>query len=224
MTDTLPFWINSLFIIAWIYTILLFHFSNGKQTKLTILIIVWSIAQSILAYTGFYEVVDGMPPRFALILIPTALVIIYSLLPNQQKWIIENRNIQISTFLHGVRLPVEIVLHSLFTFKLVPEMMTYSGLNYDIVMGISTPIIGYLYFKKTLRKSILLVWNIIGLILILTILFIGIFSAELPFQLFNFDQPNQAVIYFPFVLLPATIVPIVIWTHISDIILLSNKE
>lgn len=223
MIDILPSWINILFIFACVYTIILFHLSNGRPTRITLLIILWSIVQSIIAYTRFYEVVDGMPPRFALILIPTTLVIIYSLLPNQQKWILENRNIKLSTFLHSVRLPVEIVLHSLFTLKLVPEMMTYSGLNFDIIMGITAPIIGFLYFKKILGKSILLAWNFLGLILILTILFIGIFSADLPFQLFNFDQPNQAVIYFPFVLLPATIVPIVIWTHLTDIVKIMKK-
>ncbi len=224
MIDALPSWINFLFIIAWAYTILLFHLSNGKPTRITILIILWSSMQSILAYYGFYKVIEGIPPRFALILIPATLIIIWSFSPKPKKWIIENRNIELSTFLHSVRLPVEIVLHSLFTFRLVPKMMTYSGLNFDIVMGISAPIIGFLYLKNILGKSILLIWNIVGLILILTILFIGIFSGELPFQLFNFDQPNQAVIYFPFVLLPATIVPLVIWTHLSDIIILLKKN
>jgi len=177
-----------------------------------------------LAYTGFYEVVESIPPRFALILIPTTLVIICSFLPKPRKWMIKNRNIEVSTFLHSVRLPVEIILHSLFIISLVPEMMTYSGFNYDIIMGISAPIVGLLYLKNIIGKSILLVWNILGLMLIFTILIIGIFSAELPFQLFNYDQPNQAVKYFPFVLLPSTIVPLVIWTHISDIIKIIKKD
>jgi len=224
MIELLPSWINILFILACVYTIFLFHFSNGKPTRITLLIILWSIIQSILAYTGFYEVVESIPPRFALILIPTTLVIICSFLPKPRKWMIKNRNIEVSTFLHSVRLPVEIILHSLFIISLVPEMMTYSGFNYDIIMGISAPIVGLLYLKNIIGKSILLVWNILGLMLIFTILIIGIFSAELPFQLFNYDQPNQAVKYFPFVLLPSTIVPLVIWTHISDIIKIIKKD
>ena len=72
-------------------------------------------------------------------------------------------------------------------------------------------------------KKTLLVWNIIGLILVLFILFNGILSSELPFQQFGFEQPNRGINYFPFILLPATIVPIVIWTHLSDIIKLKKE-
>jgi len=118
---------------------------------------------------------------------------------------------------------MEIVLLQLFIHKMIPELMTFEGRNFDIIMGITAPIIGFLYLKKWLRKKGLLVWNIIGLCLILFILLNGLLSAELPFQQFGFEQPNRALAYFPFVLLPATVVPIVIWTHLTDIIKLIRE-
>ena len=90
-------------------------------------------------------------------------------------------------------------------------------------MGITAPIVAFLYFRNNLNKKTLLVWNIIGLSFVLFILFNGILSAELPFQQFGFEQPNRAINYFPFVLLPATVVPIVIWSHLSDIIKLKEE-
>ena len=223
MIENLPIWIDLTFIVTCLLTISLFHFSNGKPKKLTLLIIGWSIMQSILAYIGFYQNTDSIPPRFGLVLIPTTILIIYGLLPKQQKWVSETRRTKISTFLHSVRLPVEIVLFGLFINKMIPGIMTFEGRNYDILMGITAPIIGWLFIKQKVSKKILMGWNIIGLILILFILFNGILSAELPFQQFGFEQPNRAVTYFPFVLLPSTIVPIVIWTHISDIIKLKKE-
>jgi len=223
MIENLPIWIDLTFIVTCLLTISLFHFSNGKPKKLTLLIIGWSIMQSILAYIGFYQNTDSIPPRFGLVLIPTTILIIYGLLPKQQKWVSETRRTKISTFLHSVRLPVEIVLFGLFINKMIPGIMTFEGRNYDILMGITAPIIGWLFIKQKVSKKILMGWNIIGLILILFILFNGILSAELPFQQFGFEQPNRALTYFPFVLLPSTIVPIVIWTHISDIIKLKKE-
>jgi peptidoglycan/LPS O-acetylase OafA/YrhL len=223
MIENLPIWIDLTFIFTCVLTICLFHFSNGRPKKLTLLIIVWSIMQSILAYIGFYQNTDSIPPRFGLVLIPTTFLIIYGLLPKQQKWVSKTRQTKISTFLHSVRLPVEIVLFGLFINKMIPELMTFEGRNYDILIGITAPIIGGLFAKQKISKKILMGWNIIGLILVLFILFNGILSAELPFQQFGFERPNRAVNYFPFVLLPATIVPIVIWTHISDIIKLKKE-
>ncbi len=106
---------------------------------------------------------------------------------------------------------------------MIPELMTFEGRNYDVLMGVTAPIIGWLFVKNKLNKKFLLGWNITGLILVSFILFIGILSADLPFQQFGFEQPNRGINYFPFVLLPATIVPIVIWTHLSDIIKLIKE-
>ena len=111
--------------------------------------------QSLLAYMGFYQTTDTIPPRFAFVLIPTTLLIIYGLLPKQQKWFFNQRDTKISTFLHSVRLPVEIVLYGLFTNKMVPELMTFEGRNYDILMGITAPIITWLYINKKINKKII---------------------------------------------------------------------
>ncbi len=56
-----------------------------------------------------------------------------------------------------------------------------------------------------------------GLILIFTIVTLSILSSELPIQQFGFDQPNVAILYFPFVLLPAFVVPLVIISHLASL-------
>ncbi|GAA5221646.1 hypothetical protein GCM10025777_22760 [Membranihabitans marinus] len=107
---------------------------------------------------------------------------------------------------------------------MIPELMTFEGKNFDILAGITAPIIGFLWIKKFIGKKILIIWNVLALVLVLFIFVIGILSSELPIQIFGFEQPNKAVIYFPFILLPATIVPIVIYTHITDIIKLWKQK
>jgi len=223
MIENLPSWINILFILSTIYVLVMFYFSNGKPNRLLGLIILWSMIHAVLGFQGFYQNAEAMPPRFALILVPSTIFIIYGLLNRQRKWLFEVRDIKKSSILHLVRLPVEIVLHGLFIHKMIPELMTYVGRNFDIIMGITAPVIFFLIVKNKISKTYLLLWNILGLFLILFILFNGILSAELPIQLFGFEQPNRGINYFPFVLLPATIVPIVIWTHISDIIILRKQ-
>lgn len=216
MTPNLPNWINLFFILITVITILFFYLSNGKPKKALIIILSWSIVQSILAYIGFYEDMSLIPPRFLLVLLPPLLLIIYTLVKNK-KQILADRNIKISTFLHVIRIPVEITLYYLFVYKAIPELMTFEGRNFDILAGITAPIIGFLYLKNKIGRKGLLIWNVVCLGMILFILVNGLLSTELPFQQFGFEQPNKAVLYFPFILLPAVVVPIVIYTHIIDI-------
>lgn len=224
MIGDLPNWINVLFLATCILTIVFFYFSNGKPNRLLGVLILWSILNSVLASNGFYVNVTAIPPRFALILVPTTLIIIYGLLPKQQAWFVRVRDTRTSTFLHSIRLPMEIVLFYLFVNKMIPELMTFEGRNYDIVMGITAPVIALLILKNKIGWLGLFIWNIIGLLLIFFILINGVLSSELPIQQFGFEQPNRAIMYFPFVLLPATVVPIVIWTHISDLIILLKRK
>ena len=223
MIDHLPIWINVLFIATVIAVIGFLYFANSKPKKIAMLIIVWSIVHSILAYFGFYQNLEAIPPRFALVLIPATLVICYSLLPQNIDKQINSRHLQLSTFIHTLRIPVEIILLQLFVHDMIPELMTFEGRNFDILAGISAPLIGFLFYKEMIGKKLLLIWNIVGLLLVIFIFLNGMLSAELPFQMFAFDQPNRAILYFPFILLPATIVPIIIWTHITDILKLKTE-
>lgn len=224
MIQNLPNWINWVFFLTTIVTIIIFHFANGKPNKLTIIIIIWSLGHSILAFNGFYEETNSIPPRFLLVLIPVLAFIVYGLTGKQRNWIIQNRNIELSTFLHTIRLPVEIMLFYLFSYKMLPELMTFEGRNFDILAGISASIIGILWIKRSISRNALIVWNVFGLFLILFVYINGILSSELPIQIFAFEQPTRAINYFPFILLPTTVVPIVIYTHITDIIKLRKEK
>ena len=224
MITSLPAWINGIFLLTTVATILLFYYANGKRKWLLFLLLFLSIIHSALAYNGFYLSNYTFPPPFLLVLLPSAIFIVAGLLPRYRKKLLKDRNRVLSTFLHTVRIPVEIVLLYLFFYKMIPELMTFEGRNFDILAGITAPIMGILILQKRAGNTMLIVWNVTGLCLVSFILINGILSAELPFQQFGFEQPNIAVTYFPFVLLPAVIVPIVLYTHITDIIILLKER
>ena len=84
----------------------------------------------------------------------------------------------------------------------------------------------YLVFEKQLAsKKLLLIWNFIGLALLLNIVINAILSAPTLFQQFAFEQPNVAILKFPIVWLPSFIVPVVLLSHLVAIRrLLADKE
>lgn len=144
---------------------------------------------------------------------------------NRGRRFIESLNIKYLTVIHVVRIPVEIVLLWLFLYKTIPQLMTFEGRNFDLVAGISAPFIYYFGFIKfKLSKKVILGWNILCLVLLLNILTNAILSLPGPFQQFAFDQPNMAVLYFPFIWLPCVIVPIVFLSQLASIKILITQE
>lgn len=218
MIAELPAWLDMLFLCTTLATLVLFYFANNKPTKLLLGIIAWGILHSILAYSGFYQNTTTMPPRFGIMLIPLIIIISYGLLPKQRVYMTATRNPVWSTLVHTVRIPVEITLLYLFLNGAVPELMTFEGRNFDILAGITAPIIAFLQYRKSISREVLLAWNIVCLGLVLFIVVNAILSVAFPFQQFGFDQPNVAILHFPYVLLPGIVVPLVIYTHLSDII------
>ncbi|MFT2008107.1 hypothetical protein ACMA1I_05480 [Pontibacter sp. 13R65] len=224
MIEELPNWVNVLFLLTVVATVVLFYYANGKRKNLLAGLILWSALQSFLAITGFYQVTDSLPPRFALVLLPATILIVVGLLPKYRNKLLKNRNRTLSTMLHTVRVPVEIVLFYLFMYRMIPELMTFEGRNFDIAAGLTAPIVGVLIVAKKASNIMLIAWNALALGLVLFILFNGILSSELPFQQFGFEQPNRAINYFPFILLPAVVVPIVVYTHLTDLIALISER
>ena len=151
-------------------------------------------------------------------ILPTILTIILLISTAKGRQFIDSLPLKNLTYLNIVRIPVEIVLYWLFLNKVVPELMTFEGRNFDILAGISAPIIAYFGFTKSkLSRKTILIWNFICLGLLLNIVLNAFFSAPSPIQKFAFDQPNIAILNFPFSWLPTFIVPIVLFGHLTSI-------
>ena len=115
------------------------------------------------------------------------LLIIFLFNSTKGKLFIDSLNIEKLTILHIIRVPVEIVLFWLFLQKTIPQLMTFEGRNFDILAGITAPIIYYFVFvKKTLSKKTLLIWNIVCLILLLNIVINALLSAPFIQYVSNF--------------------------------------
>lgn len=205
------------FLLTTIVTLWLF-FKATESKKALFAIFIWMLLTAILGFTGFYKVTNTFPPRFLFLLGPGILFVIIYLFTKQGGKFSESLNIKWLTLLHTVRLSVEFVLYYVFLEGLIPDLMTFEGYNFDILSGITAPVFYYFVFvKKSISKKGLLIWNFICLGLLVNILTIALLSAQTPFQKLAFHQPNIGVTFFPFVWLPAVIVPIVLFSHLASI-------
>jgi len=201
--------------------------SMGKKSgrKILFAISIFLIIQALLSFFGIYKNhPDAIPPIIILLaVIPALLTIILIFNTRKGKLFIDSSSMQMLTYVHLIRIPVELVLYGLFVNGAIPELMTFEGRNMDILAGITAPLIGFFGVSKgKMKKASLLAWNFICLGLLLNIVVHAILSAPSPFQQFGFDQPNVAILNFPFSWLPAFIVPLVLFAHLAAIRKLIN--
>lgn len=218
-----PVWLALLFGLITAVTIAFFYAAIRKAipAKAPFVLpglLVWLALLGILASQDFFTTFDTMPPRLMLVLVPTiGLSVALFFLPAGRRFY-DALPLQTLTYLHIIRVPVEFVLLQLFINHQIPEMMTFEGSNFDILSGVTAPVIAYFAFQtRQLAPRWLLVWNIVCLGLLLTILTIAILSFPVPFQQLNFDQPNVGVAKFPFIWLPGFVVPVVGLSHVVAI-------
>jgi hypothetical protein len=216
--NDIPVIIGVLFIATTLLTVWLFYLSSGKNRALLLFLLAFMLVQGIAGISGFYQVTQTTPPRFILLIGPGLLFSILLFITGKGRRFVDNMDIRKLTLLHSVRVPVEITLYFVYAAGLIPVLMTFEGRNYDIFSGITAPVIYYIVF--TIRKpgyTALLVWNLVCLGLLLNIMAIAILSSRTPFQQLAFDQPNIGVTYFPYIWLPAVVVPIVLISHLAAI-------
>ena len=96
--------------------------------------------------------------------------------------------------------------------------MTFEGRNFDILVGLTAPVIGFLYVKDKVKfRRIALLWNFAGMALIINILVIAILSFPTKFRYFMNEPSNTFVTEFPGVLLPGLLVMIAYTMHYFSI-------
>ncbi|MFN0141193.1 MAG: hypothetical protein ACKVQW_14025 [Pyrinomonadaceae bacterium] len=222
--DDVQGYVSVLFILTTIATVGFLFFairSVGFKTtaaRLLILIVpLWLIVQAVIGIGGFYQRTEGvMPPRLALYAVLPALLLIAAYFVFFSKELVEKLPLKLLTLLHVIRIPVELVLYSLFVQGAIPEVMTFAGRNYDILSGILAVVVYLAAFRNgAVNRKILIAYNILGLILLANIVTTAVLSLPTPMQQLAFEQPNRAVLYFPYVWLPSFIVPTVLFSHLA---------
>ena len=115
--------------------------------------------------------------------------------------------------IQAFRFFVELLLWALFLENLAPVQMTFEGRNWDILSGITAPLIALLTTNNKISKTGLILWNLFCLGLLVNILSIAILSMPTPVRVFMNEPNNIIVTQFPVSWLPGLLVPLAYGLH-----------
>lgn len=112
------------------------------------------------------------------------------------------------------RLPLELMMHRAYEVGLMPRQMSYSGLNFDIVTGITALIVAVLVAAGRAGFRTVRAWNVVGTLLLVNIVVIAWLSAPTPWRVFREGPANVWVSTAPYIWLPTVMVAFAILGHI----------
>jgi len=209
--------------------VVLFQIASQKDKKTYHIIVYWLIIQAVLRITGIYSFA---PPifKFFFLILPPIFFIIYLFLNKKGKFFIDHIDAKFLTVIHIYRVSLQLIFYTLILNNTLPEIITPFYRNLEIVFGISALIIYYYgCVKKYIGRNLILIWNVLGLIILIAVIANTNFSSSshFPFQKFKIDPENWiSYFYFPVIWLPSFMVPLFIFAHLAiirQIIILKEK-
>jgi hypothetical protein len=167
--------------------------------------LIWMGATLALADSGVFRNWDATPPPFALLvaaILSLGVGIAFSPLGGR---LATGLPLWVLVGVQAFRLPLELSMHALVSRGIMPEQMSYSGRNFDIVTGGTAILVAGLVAAGVAGRRLVLAWNMLGLVLLVNIVAVAILSTP-RFAVFGPDRLNTFVTYPPFVWLPAVLV------------------
>lgn len=230
--ESVPLWLNIFFIliVGIIYSAIILgaRYANNLTRAVSpagILVFRavvggWVLMSGLLAMQGFFLDFSTAPPKIAAasFIFATGLAV-FAFSPLATRWlsaISQTWIIGMQTF----RLFVEVVLIGLARTPLLPKLMTVEGRNFDILIGLTAPILAWRIHKQSepsRSKWALVAWNVLGIVSLLNVVVNGVLSAPTPMQQIFVEPPNTALGYFPYAWLPAFLVPVALFLHVLSL-------
>jgi hypothetical protein len=95
--------------------------------------------------------------------------------------------------------------------------MTYEGGNVDIFIGLSAPVVVWMWARGLIGRRLAIVWNVLGLLALINIFARSALTSPGPLNLIHAEVPNLAIGMFPYTFIAAFFAPLAVLLHVLSI-------
>ena len=196
------------------------HKAKRKKSLLLLFLMGWQLYIMALGQTDILNSFE-LPPRFVMLLILPAFLFtgIFIYKNRNNSWL---KHIPKSWLVNAQAF--RIVVETLFVFSVAEGVLhpnvTIEGYNFDMVLGISAPIIAFLAFGKNLiSEKMVMAWNYVGLLVLASVIFVFLTTTFFPSFYGNATNLMPiAFTYYPYTLVPGFLMPVAVFLHVLSIV------
>ena len=180
----------------------------------------WLLTQAVLALNGFFADFSSMPPHIAFVILPGLIFLLGLAVHPAVRKSPGFLEMSVATLIgfQTFRVVMEFILYTLVKEGQLPEIMTLTGSNFDLLVGTTAPFTAWVAVRYGRRSyPALIAWNGAGFLILLNTVIHGILAAPTRFQVFFTDPPNTVIGTFPWIWLPGFVVPVALAGHILSL-------
>ncbi len=177
----------------------------------------WALFISVVSRRGFFSDFSMFPPRMVVVFLVPLVAVLLLTFSKTLNGILTHIPAQNIIRLQVFRVLVEILLWMLVLQKLLPVQMSFEGRNFDVLIGLTAPLVAWLMARTKWSPAFALAWNVAGLLLLFNIVVIAILSMPTPLRYFMTEPANTIVTTFPYIWLPGLLVPLAYALHFFSI-------
>ncbi len=158
----------------------------------------------------------NLPPRIPLLVVVPAIVCIL-ILTGQKKFreVVESTPLYVPVYLQSFRIIVEVLIYGAYLNGIFPKRATFEGMNFDVLVGLSALIIGYLVQRKKLNHKGLFIWNIVSLM----VLSVTVYSFISTYYYTDYSNTvgHMDFVQVPYLFLASVLLPIALFLHVFSL-------
>ncbi len=174
----------------------------------------WLLLTAGLAFSGILQDWSALPPRMALVILPPLVALVLLLRSRRVGALLDVLPLWALVAPQVFRVLVEVLLWLLYEQGRLPIQMTFEGRNWDIVVGLTAPLVAWLAARKPAGIELaLVIWHIAGLLILSNIVVVALLSTPSPLRQFWNEPANTVIADFPWVWLPGVLVPVAYTLH-----------
>lgn len=190
---------------------LLYRYLEDPARSISITIFgAWLGYATVLGLGG--RVASKHPPGLLFLLLPVLLFLVLFLVRSPGVRAFASRvPVEMLVGLQVFRVFVEIGLYGLYVNHLIPRLMTFEGGNLDVFIGLSAPVVAWLYSTGQMNARVVRAWSWIGIVVLTNIVGRAVLTST---GMISSEIPNIGLGLFPFTFIPGFLAPLALYLHV----------
>src|SRR5262245_19531825 len=133
---------------------------------------VWIWTTGGLGLSGVLRRFDLVPPPFAFLILGTIAAAVFTGLSRAGETL-ARAPLALLVGLNAFRFPLDLAMHQAAVEKVMPEQMSFTGYNFDIVTGVTAILLAPLVTTGVVPRAVVLIWNVMGPLLLANVVTIA---------------------------------------------------